>query len=175
MKKEIENGPKDKNYDVELSYITSRGRWYHISWKGDISESGGIATNIGVHFFDMLIWIFGSVKKNVVHKLDKDKASGYLELENARIKWFLSLDYNDIPKEVKNAGARTYRSISIDKKEIEFSGGFTDLHTESYNKILEGNHFPLMDAKPAIETVYTIRHAEPLGKKGDYHPMCFKK
>lgn len=175
LKKEIDEGPKDKIHDIVLTYITSRGRWYHISWKGDVSKSGGIATNIGVHFFDMLIWIFGDVKKNVVHKLDSDKASGYLELENARIKWFLSLDYNDIPDDIKKVGARTYRSITIDNKEIEFSGGFTDLHTESYNKILEGNHFPLLAVKPAVETVYTIRHAEPQGKKGEYHPLSFKK
>lgn len=175
VKNQIDNGPKDKIYDIVLSYITSRGKWYHISWKGDSEKSGGISTNIGVHFFDMLIWIFGGVKQNTVHLLERDKASGYLELEKARIKWYLSLDSNDIPEEVRKAGGRTYRSITIDEKEIEFSGGFTDLHTESYRQILKGNHFPLLDAKPAIDTVYTIRNAKPQGKKGEYHPLAYKK
>lgn len=171
LKKKIDAGPKEKIYDIELAYITSRGKWYHISWKGDIQKSGGIATNIGVHFFDMLIWIFGSVKQNIVHMLEPDKAAGYLDLERARIKWFLSLDYDDIPDKVKMQGARTYRSITIDNEEIEFSGGFTDLHTTSYQKILNGNGFPLIDAKPSIETVYTIRNATPIGLKGEYHPF----
>ncbi|MBA7518333.1 UDP-N-acetyl-2-amino-2-deoxy-D-glucuronate oxidase [subsurface metagenome] len=174
LKKQIENGPKDKIYTIELTYITSRGKWYQISWKGDVHKSGGIATNIGVHFFDMLIWVFGGVKQNIVHLLEENKASGYLELERARIKWYLSLDYNDIPANVKGTGARTYRSITLDEREIEFSGGFADLHTESYKRILEGNHFSLLEARPAIETVYTIRNATPIGLKGEYHPMCSK-
>jgi UDP-N-acetyl-2-amino-2-deoxyglucuronate dehydrogenase len=171
LKKKIDSAPKDKIYDIELAYITSRGKWYHISWKGDIHKSGGIATNIGVHFFDMLIWIFGSVKQNIVHMLEPDKAAGYLDLEKARIKWFLSLDYNDIPKKIQSQGARTYRSITINDEEIEFSGGFTDLHTSSYQNILNGNGFPLIEAKPSIETVYTIRNATPVGLKGEYHPF----
>jgi UDP-N-acetyl-2-amino-2-deoxyglucuronate dehydrogenase len=172
LKKKIEEGPKDKIYDIELSYITSRGKWYHISWKGDIQKSGGIATNIGVHFFDMLIWIFGGVKQNIVHKMGADTASGYLELEQARVKWYLSLDYNKIPQAVKETGQRTYRSITIDGEEIEFSGGFADLHTASYNHILCGKGYGIYDSKPAIETVYTIRNNTPIGLKGDYHPMC---
>jgi UDP-N-acetyl-2-amino-2-deoxyglucuronate dehydrogenase len=175
LKKKIDNGPKDKVYDIELTYITSRGKWYYISWKGDVHKSGGIATNIGVHFFDMLTWIFGSVKQNIVHILEPDKASGFLELENARIKWYLSLDYNDIPDEIKKNNSRTYRSIIVNKEEVEFSGGFTDLHTESYKKILQGEGFGLMEAKPAIETVYTIRNANAVGLKGEYHPLCKKK
>ncbi len=171
LKKKIEAEPDDKIYDIELAYITSRGKWYHISWKGDIQKSGGIATNIGVHFFDMLIWIFGNVKQNIVHILEPDKAAGYLDLEKARIKWFLSLDYNDIPEKIKLQGARTYRSITINQEEIEFSGGFTDLHTTSYQNILNGNGFPLSEAKPSIETVYTIRNATPIGLKGEYHPF----
>jgi len=172
LKKKIEAGPKDKMYDIELSYITSRGQWYYISWKGDVQKSGGIATNIGVHFFDMLIWIFGDVKQNIVHKMEPNKASGYLDLEHARVKWYLSLDYNDIPEDVKENGQRTFRSITIDGEEMEFSGGFTDLHTASYKHILEGKGFGISDSKPAIDTVYTIRNNTPIGLKGEYHPMC---
>ena len=174
LRDRIRNGPRDKIYEIELTYITSRGKWYYISWKGDIQKSGGIATNIGVHFFDMLIWIFGDVKQNIVHMLDPDKASGYLDLERARVKWYLSLDYNDIPEEIRDKGARTYRSITLDEEEIEFSGGFTDLHTTTYTDILSGSGFPMVEAKPAIETVYSIRNATPIGLKGEYHPMCKK-
>lgn len=172
LKKKIENGPKDKIYDIELTYITSRGKWYYISWKGESQKSGGIATNIGVHFFDMLIWIFGGVKQNIVHVLKDDKASGYLDLEHARVKWFLSIDYNDIPQAAKEKGTRTYRSITMNNEEIEFSEGFTNLHTESYLHILRGEGFTLMEAKPAVETVFTIRNATPIGLKGEYHPGC---
>jgi UDP-N-acetyl-2-amino-2-deoxyglucuronate dehydrogenase len=175
LRKKIQEGPADKIHDIELTYITSRGKWYHISWKGDVHKSGGIATNIGVHFFDMLIWIFGGVKQNIVHVLQTDKASGFLELERARVKWYLSLDYNDIPENMKQKGARTFRSITLDEEEIEFSGGFTDLHTTSYEKILQGEGFHLPEAKPSIETVYTIRNATPIGLKGEYHPMCKQK
>ncbi len=167
----VANGPADKVYEVDLSYITSRGNWYHYSWKGDVEKSGGIATNIGVHFFDMLTWIFGEVKQNVVHLLTPHKAAGYLELEKARVRWFLSIDYNDIPKGIKKNGQRTYRSITMDGKEIEFSGGFTDLHTISYEKILEGNGFGLEAGRSAIQTVYNIRNSVPVGLKGDYHPI----
>lgn len=172
LKEEIENAPKEKVHEIDLSYITSRGKWYHISWKGDITKSGGIATNIGVHFFDMLIWIFGSVKQNIVHVLEPNRASGYLDLEKARVKWYLSLEYGDIPDEIKEKGQRTFRSIKIDNKEIEFSGGFTDLHTQSYQQILAGKGFKLMEAKPAIDTVHTIRNSTPIGLKGEYHQMC---
>jgi UDP-N-acetyl-2-amino-2-deoxyglucuronate dehydrogenase len=172
LKKQIEEGPADKIYDIELTYITSRGRWYHISWKGDIQKSGGIATNIGVHFFDMLTWIFGPVKQNIVHLMKTDKASGYLDLERARVKWYLSLDYEDIPQNIKETGQRTYRSITVDNKEIEFSGGFTDLHTASYNHILEGKGYGIYDSKPAIDIVFNIRNNKPIGLQGEYHPMC---
>jgi UDP-N-acetyl-2-amino-2-deoxyglucuronate dehydrogenase len=171
LRQKVLNGPADKVYDVDLSYITSRGNWYHYSWKGEVEKSGGIATNIGVHFFDMLSWIFGDVKKNTVHLLKRDKAAGFLELERARVRWFLSIDYNDIPKGIKKNGQRTYRSITMDGQEIEFSGGFTDLHTISYEKILEGKGFGLDTARNSIQTVYTIRNASPLGMKGDYHPL----
>jgi len=172
LKRQIEEGPKDKIYDVDLTYITSRGRWYDISWKGDIQKSGGVATNIGVHFFDMLNWIFGDVKKSIVHVSKSQKAAGYLELERARVRWFLSVDYNDVPNEVKLKNQRTYRSIMVEGKEIEFSEGFTDLHTKTYNEILQGKGFGLADSKPSIQTVYDIRNAKPIGIVGDYHPFC---
>lgn len=171
LKKQIEEGPKDKIYDLDLTYITSRGRWYHISWKGDVEKSGGIGTNIGVHFFDMLSYVFGDVKENLVHCLEKDKAAGYLELERARVRWFLSLDYNDIPKNVQEQGLRTYRSILLEGKEIEFSAGFTDLHTLSYQDVVSGGGFRLEEAKSSINTVFHIRNSAPIGQKGDYHPF----
>lgn len=171
LREKIKNGPKNKIYDVELSYITSRGNWYHYSWKGDMHKSGGIATNIGVHFFDMLTWIFGDVKENSVHVLNDDKAAGFLQLEKARVRWFLSIDYKDIPNEIKERGQRTYRSITVDGEEIEFSGGFTDLHTLSYQSILTGNGFGLESARKSIQTVYEIRNAEKKALKGDFHPF----
>jgi len=171
LKEKVANGPKDKIYDVDLTYITSRGRWYYISWKGDVQKSGGIATNIGVHFFDMLTWIFGDVKENIVHVSKPNSAAGFLQLERARVRWFLSIDYNDIPNEIKKTDQRTYRSITIEGKEIEFSGGFTDLHTQSYIEILNGNGFRVGEARKSIETVFTIRNATPVGLKGDYHPF----
>jgi len=171
LKQEIDNGPKDKIHDIDLTYITSRGKWYHRSWKGELSKSGGIATNIGVHFFDMLTWIFGKTEENIVHLLNDDKAAGFLQLKNARVRWLLSLDSDNLPDEVKKSGQKTFRSITIDGKEIEFSGGFTDLHTETYKEILKGNGFGLDDARPSIETVFTIRNSKPVGLKGDYHPF----
>jgi UDP-N-acetyl-2-amino-2-deoxyglucuronate dehydrogenase len=171
LREKILNCPKNKIHDIDLTYITSRGNWYNISWKGDIHKSGGVATNIGVHFFDMLGWIFGKTKTNTVHLSEYNKAAGYLELENARVRWFLSLDYNDIPKTVKESGKRTYRSIKVDGMEIEFSEGFADLHTMTYLEILAGKGYGLQDAKQSIETVYTIRNAKPVGIKGEYHPM----
>lgn len=172
LKKKIEEGPKDKIYDIDLTYITSRGRWYFISWKGDMQKSGGVATNIGVHFFDMLTWIFGDVKDSKVNISNPDKAAGYLELEKARVRWFLSVDYNDIPQNIKEKGQRTFRSITIENEELEFSEGFTDLHTHSYRGILEGNGFGLGDAKQSIQTVYNIRNSNQIGLIGDYHPFC---
>lgn len=175
LKQKIENGPKDKVYDVDLSYITSRGKWYFISWKGDPAKSGGVATNIGIHFFDMLIWIFGKVKQSIVHLSQPDKAAGYIDLEHARVRWFLSVDYKNIPAEIKQKGQRTYRSITVDGKEIEFSGGFTELHTESYKQIINGNGFGLEHARPCIEMAYEIRNAQAVGFVGEYHPLAVKK
>lgn len=174
LKNKIENGPKDKIYDIDLTYITSRGNWYFISWKGDIHKSGGVATNIGVHFYDMLTWIFGDVEENVVHVSEDAKAAGYLKLKKANVRWFLSVDYNDVPEEIKAKEQRTYRSITVNGEEIEFSGGFTDLHTRSYQEILKGNGFGLEETKNSINTVYQIRNSSPVGLKGDYHPFCKK-
>jgi UDP-N-acetyl-2-amino-2-deoxyglucuronate dehydrogenase len=172
--KERVDSEKGKVYDIDLTYITSRGKWYFFSWKGDKEKSGGIATNIGVHFFDMLIWIFGGVKQNIVHLSEANKAAGFLELENARVRWFLSLDRNDLPKVAVDEGLPTYRSITIEGDELEFSGGFTDLHTRSYEKIIGGKGFSLLDARASIETVYNIRNATVVGLKGDYHPFLKK-
>jgi len=171
LKQKIDNSPPDKIHDIDLSYITSRGNWYHFSWKGDVHKSGGIATNIGVHFFDMLTWIFGDVKENIVQVLNEDKAAGYLVLKKARVRWFLSIDFDDIPEHIKKNGQRTYRSIEVDGEEIEFSHGFTDLHTATYTEILKGNGFGMEDSKSGIETVYTIRNSVPVGLKGEYHPL----
>ena len=163
--------PKDKIYDLDLTYITSRGRWYFISWKGDIHRSGGVATNIGVHFFDMLTWIFGGIKRNDVHVSMENTAAGYLELEKARVRWYLSLRKDTIPREARDNGMSTYRSITMGGEEIEFSGGFTDLHTETYKDILSGKGFGIQEARKSIEIVHDIRSANPLGLKGDYHPI----
>jgi UDP-N-acetyl-2-amino-2-deoxyglucuronate dehydrogenase len=171
LQSKVLKGPADKVYDIDLTYITSRGNWYYTSWKGDISKSGGIATNIGVHFYDMLSWIFGELKQNIVHLHEHDRAAGYLEFEKARVRWFLSINYDNIPNEVKNAGKRTFRQLSIDGESFEFSDGFTELHTKSYSEILIGNGFSLMEAKSAIEIVHEIRTQKPIGAKGDYHPF----
>ncbi len=159
LREKIQNAPADKTYDVELRYITSRGNWYHSSWKGELSKSGGIATNIGIHFFDMLIWIFGDVTDVQVDSLESDHASGSLELKQARVKWFLSINSDHLPEEVKRNNKRTYRSLTLEGNEIEFSEGFTDLHTKSYAGILSGNAFGLEDARPSIDLVYKIRNS----------------
>jgi UDP-N-acetyl-2-amino-2-deoxyglucuronate dehydrogenase len=174
VKEMVQNAPKDKIFDVDLTYLTSRGNWYYTSWKGDIKKSGGVATNIGVHFYDMLTWIFGSVKKNVVNILKEDTASGYLELERARVRYFLSINADYLPKNAVSGAQRTYRSITIEQEEMEFSGGFTDLHTRSYEEILKGNGFGVEEAKNSIEIVHDIRNSNPIGLVGDYHPYCKK-
>ena len=171
LREKIMNGSKDKVYDIDMTYVASRGNWYSISWKGDIQKSGGVATNIGIHFFDMLSWIFGDTRKNIVHILEPHKAAGYLELENARVRWFLSLDYNDIPVNLRESGKRTFRSITVNDEEIEFSEGFADLHTMTYKEILAGRGFGLKEARQSVETAYTIRNSKPVGLQGDYHPI----
>lgn len=174
LKKLVDESPADKTFDLDLTYITSRGNWYHTSWKGDVSKSGGIATNIGVHFYDMLAWIFGDARENIVHISSGDTVSGLLGFKKARVRYFLSINYDNIPAGIKAAGKRTYRSFSINGEVIEFSEGFTDLHTESYRQILSGKGFPVSEAKKAIGIVYNIRNTQPIGLKGDYHPFAKK-
>ena len=172
LKKKVDEGPKDKVYDVDLTYITSRGKWYYTSWKGDVHKSGGIATNIGVHFYDMLQWIFGSVKENIVHVMSFDRVAGYLGLEKARVRYFLSINADCLPPNAVEGEKRTYRTLNIDGSEFEFSQGFTELHTLSYQKILAGEGFRISEARPCIEIVSQIRNATPIGLKGDYHPLA---
>lgn len=172
LKKMVAEGAADKVYDVELTYITSRGNWYYSSWKGDLSKSGGIATNIGVHFYDMLSWVFGDLKGNVVHLHQHDRAAGYLEFEKARVRWFLSIEAGTIPDQVRAEGKRTFRSLSINGESFEFSDGFTELHTNSYKKILSGEGFGLIEARTAIQIVHDIRTQTPSGLQGDYHPFA---
>ena len=174
LKKKVAESPADKIFDLDLAYLTSRGNWYYTSWKGDVSKSGGIATNIGVHFYDMLSWVFGPIKKNIVHVHTHDRAAGYFEFEKARVRWFLSINADTLPEEVKAKGMTTYRSITMEGEEIEFSGGFTDLHTLSYQDVLDGGGFKVGEARTAIQIVHDIRHAEQIGLVGDYHPFAKK-
>lgn len=170
LKKKVDATPKNGKYEIDLTYITSRGKWYDASWKGEDSKSGGIATNIGVHFYDMLSWVFGNVQENAVHLRTPHKAAGYLEFENARVRWFLSIDAEDLPKEVKEKQQRTFRAITIDQEELEFSDGFTELHTISYQKILQHQGFGLEEVRPSIEIVQDIRNSE-INNLGYKHPF----
>ena len=165
-------GVKDRRIDIDVTYITSRGRWYHRSWKGDLDKAGGVATNIGVHFFDMLGWIFGGLVASTVHRRQADCASGVLELERAHVRWFLSVNADHLPDAQRTKGQRTFRSITVEGHEVEFSEGFGDLHTVSYREILAGRGFGLRDARPSIEMVQMIRDAQLTPLTGDYHPMC---
>lgn len=174
LRDQVQSQSTGRKHEVDLTYITSRGHWYLQSWKGDVKKSGGIATNIGVHFFDMLHFIFGDLQSNIVHLSEPTKAAGYLEYASARVRWFLSIDLNDVPEAVRSQGQRTYRSITVDSNEIEFSGGFTDLHTRSYQEVLAGRGFGLEDNRVAIETVSAIRNAPVAGLQGDYHPFLKK-
>lgn len=172
LKKQVDESPKDKVYEFDLTYITSRGNWYYTSWKGDVSKSGGIATNIGIHFFDMLTWVFGENKQNIVHVHAHDRAAGYLEFKKAKVRWFLSINADTLPDSAKQKNMRTYRSMTVEGQEIEFSDGFTDLHTHSYNEIIKGNGYTVKDALPSIEIAYNIRKQTPVGLTGDYHPFA---
>nr|WP_151029367.1 Gfo/Idh/MocA family oxidoreductase [Aliarcobacter cibarius] len=171
--KELKENPS-KVYDIDLTYLTSRGKWYFESWKGDESKSGGIASNIGVHFFDMLSWIFGELQENVVYLKQADANAGYMKLKNANVRWFLSVNYNYIPEEIREAGKTTFRSITVDGEEFEFSEGFTDLHTKSYNDILNGGGFGLDDAKNSIVIVSDIRKMNTVTLDEKAHPFCKK-
>jgi UDP-N-acetyl-2-amino-2-deoxyglucuronate dehydrogenase len=171
LREKVRTGPADTKWDVDLTYITSRGRWYLQSWKGDERRSGGVATNIGVHFFDMLHFVFGRLQENRVHLSTNTKAAGYLEYERARVRWLLSIDAADLPRQASAVGQRTYRSITANGEEIEFSEGFADLHTRSYEEILAGRGFGLEENRTAIETVAAIRTASPAPREGERHPI----
>lgn len=171
LRDKVAKAPKDKKFDVELTYITSRGKWYAESWKGDDRKSFGVATNIGVHFYDMLHFIFGQLQENKVHYVDQNKAAGYLEYERARVRWFLSIDTNDLPDQVKGKKT-TYRNIDISGEQLEFSDGFTDLHTASYQEILAGRGYGLDAARHAVETVNIIRTASLSPTNADAHPFA---
>lgn len=172
LREEIQNKKSSTKHKVVLSYITSRGVWYKHSWKGDNEKSGGVATNIGVHFFDMLIWLFGKVQHQELHLSEDQKMSGFIELENAEVNWYLSIDSTDLPKDVK---AFTFRSITVDGTEIEFTDGFTDLHTTIYKEVLNGNGFGLEDARPSIDLVNQIRNSKVKENKELQHPFMSKK
>jgi len=174
LKKKLDALSSKKKYDVSLTYITSRGLWYDFSWKGIKEKSGGIATNIGIHFFDMLIWLFGDVQTSLVHLNEEKRIAGYLDLNNANVQWFLSTDRNDLPKEVKESGSPTFRSIKVDGEEIQFSSGFTDLHTRVYKEILAGNGFGIDDARPSIKLVHSIRKTTISSDKDNAHPFILK-
>lgn len=171
LKNFIDNEPADKIFDVDLTYITSRGSWYFVSWKGDDAKSGGIATNIGVHFYDMLSFVFGDLEVSHVHLRNSSQAAGYLEFKRAKVRWFLSVDANDLPECTAKAQS-TYRSVKVEGNEVEFSSGFTDLHTLSYRNILEGCGFGIDTVRPSIELVSNIRTCSVSPNKGDVHPFA---
>ena len=171
LKNHIDNIAADKMYDIDLTYITSRGTWYLYSWKADMEKSGGITTNIGSHFFDMLTYIFGEVQDIQIHVTTPVTVAGFLQLKKAHVRWFLSIDHKTLPKEIAAQGKTTFRSLTIDNKEFEFSDGFTDLHTLSYQQILSGNGFCIRDAYPYVSLCHDIRSRKPEGLKGDYHPF----
>jgi UDP-N-acetyl-2-amino-2-deoxyglucuronate dehydrogenase len=174
LKKMVQDQGAHKKFDIDLTYISARGKWYFSSWKGDEQKSGGVATNIGIHFFDMLNYVFGGVLLNTLHYRNESKAAGYIEYEKARVRWFLSTDVQDIPPELIIKSIRTFRSIKIDGEDIDFSEGFNDLHTRIYEDILSGGGFGLEDNRVAIETVTSIRTQAPKGITGDFHPFLKK-
>lgn len=175
LKKSLQPLPNGKKHNVVLTYITSRGRWYKYSWKGVPEKAGGLATNIGIHFFDLLIWLFGPVQNSIVHLCDAQKVSGYMSLQNANVRWYLSIDKNDVPYEIAQQGKSTFRSIMIDGKEIEFTDGFTNLHTRAYEEILKGNGFGISDARPSIQLVFDIRNSQPVDAEEYRHPYVKSK
>jgi UDP-N-acetyl-2-amino-2-deoxyglucuronate dehydrogenase len=171
LRQKLQQEKAEKKHNVILTYITSRGDWYLVSWKGQIDRSGGLATNIGIHFFDLLMWLFGPVINSEVHVSNQRKTSGVLELERANIQWFLSIDKKDLPLHAAENGKTTFRSITIDEKEVEFSEGFTNLHTKVYEETLAGKGFGIEDVRPSITLAHEIRVASPTGISGGSHPF----
>lgn len=171
LREKLQGETITQKHSVQLTYITSRGPWYMTSWKGSQERSGGVATNIGIHFFDLLIWLFGNVTNNEVHLAAANKSGGYIELERANVRWFLSIDRNDLPEEATSVGKSTFRSITVDNQEVEFSEGFTDLHTIVYQRTLDGNGFGIEDARPAIELAHAIRDQKAIGVGDASHPF----
>lgn len=174
LREQVRSARQDTKADVDLTYITSRGAWYHESWKGEDNKAGGIATNIGVHFFDMLGFVYGKLQSSFIHLRSRDKAGGYLEFEKARVRWFLSLDINDVPEAERMIGKRTFRALEANGVSIEFSDGFTDLHTKSYQEIISGRGFGLEENRQAIEAVFGIQHSGISPGRGEIHPMVLK-
>jgi len=163
-----------RQHDVILTYITSRGGWYHNSWKGVAEKSGGVATNIGIHFFDLLLWLFGSAGECRLFLNDPQRMAGSIELEHAQVRWFLSVDRSDLPQPILAAGKNTFRSITVDGSEVEFSGGFTDLHTRVYEQTLAGHGFGIKDARPSIELTHCIRTSPVVSANGQAHPWLLE-
>jgi UDP-N-acetyl-2-amino-2-deoxyglucuronate dehydrogenase len=174
LRESLSNNRNKSKKEVTLTYIASRGLWYHFSWKGVKEKSGGIATNIGIHFFDLLMWLFGDVQNSEVYYSDTSKIGGFLELKNANVKWFLSIDKNDLPRKTVEDKKQTFRSITVDGEEIQFSEGFTDLHTKVYERTLAGNGFGISEARPSIKLAYDIRTALIVPKTENMHPNIKK-
>ncbi len=175
LKKAIEKESNRTRREVCLTYITRRGAWYHTSWKGTEEKSGGLAMNIGIHFFDLLIWLFGAVEQNAVHVADASRMAGSIELEGARVKWFLSIDADDLPAHVRQQGGHAFRSLTMDGDEIDLSAGFNDLHTQVYREILAGRGYGIEDARPSIDLVYSIRNAQITRCGNALHPLLARK
>ncbi|HVP36737.1 MAG TPA: Gfo/Idh/MocA family oxidoreductase [Terriglobales bacterium] len=172
LKEKLQKEKSGSKKEIILTYITSRGLWYLISWKGQMEKSGGLATNIGIHFFDLLLWLFGKVQTSEIHIATPTRTAGYMELENARVKWFLSIEKSDLSQEFRNQGKATFRSITIDGQEVEFSEGFTDLHTIVYRETLAGRGFGLEDARPSVVLAHDIRNAKIIGTNENSHPLA---
>jgi len=171
LRKRVAAESSTHQHTIDLTYITPRGRWYLNSWKGNVEQSGGLATNIGIHFFDMLIWIFGTVQTSRVHLNTPTRVAGFLQLERACVRWFLSINQDDLPAHARSKGKTTYRNISVDGEDLEFSEGFTDLHTELYRQVLAGNGFGPEDARASIELAHAIRVAQPVAPGTEGHPF----
>lgn len=175
LRESVQADTADRTYDIDLTYITPRGRWYLYSWKGDAGKSGGIATNLGIHFFDALSWIFGPAGSCTVHLNDRERAAGLLQLKRARVRWYISISHEDLPPEMRKQNKTTHRSLRIEGKEVDFSEGFDELHIKSYEEILGGRGLRIRDVRPSIEIAHRIRNATPEGLTGDYHPLCGRR